>query len=534
MVLSINSSLNNEKYLNCRRKSGNPIPFGNAQCPTINIDKSSDGKFSTSEATKNFIKGIVSPLTSMFSSPKNFLTGIGIAAGSMVLIAATGGAIAPILVTAGIGMGTFQAGKAIYQLASAKNGDDAEKAFYDFGGATSAIGLSAMGAKISLKQANIKTTGLNVIGSVKECILSSKKLAIQSFEVFKSGYFKTNIANTIKIAKQPQKLRKFSKELSAETEQKFQDSFNALKDTLPDEYKPFLKGRSKSEISIYEKMVKDIRTIDQQIKQIQASTKISNAAKSEALKELHIERKKISTQSATAKSKVGDGYGTRLILDDVSPKNIEKLINHFIDSVKRGDIEITEIENYNGANPKLANKNTPYFSTEQIKELQKISSHATLKEKPKTSGYTAVQLKIRPKNREIMELQIRGKYIDEVANWEHLPYDLRQGKDIAKGNNKSGILTAGIKKAIEKLTETEYNLYQKYVYDNYMYARAKETNVVMTEPKFPKDLNPILKAENLQIIYDKISKLKPSPVRNPYEIKPQLGILASTESLNQC
>lgn len=533
-LLSVNSSLNSDKHLNFAGNSGNSTSFGRTQHTSYPpVDKSNDGKFSCSEAVRNFAKGLISPITSMFSTPKDFIMGLGMAAGSIALIAATGGAAAPILAAVGVGMGAVQAGKAVYQIASAKNGDDVEKAFYNIGGATTTIGLSSAGAKTALKQANIKTDGLNVIGSVKECFLSSKKLALQSFDIFKTGYFKTNISNTLKIAKQPQKLRKFAKELSEETEHKFQKSFTALEETFPEEYKPFLKGRNKSEISMYEKMVKEFGTIDEQIRQIQGNLKMDPAEKKLALKELQVERKKIATTAAAAKAKVEDGYGARLILDDVSPANMEKLMQHFIESVKRGDIEITEIENYNGANKNFLAKNEPYFTTDQVQELQKVAGGITLREKPKASGYTAVQLKIRPRNGEVMELQIRGNYMDQVANWEHIPYDLRQGKDIARGNNQTGILTSDIKNAIEKLSDEQYNLYQKYVYDNYIYARAKECKLSIPQPEFPQGIDPILKAETLANMHEQISKFPPSCVRNPFELRPQTALIAGIESLDQ-
>jgi hypothetical protein len=53
-----------------------------------------------------------------------------------------------------LGFGAFQGGKGIHHLLTAKNGDEREQAFYDLGGATSAIGLAPLGAKTSLKGIN--------------------------------------------------------------------------------------------------------------------------------------------------------------------------------------------------------------------------------------------------------------------------------------------------------------------------------------------------------------------------------------------
>ena len=49
---------------------------------------SKDGKFSLWEAAKNFGKGLISPITGMFSSKKNFLIGAGMIIGGAVLVAA--------------------------------------------------------------------------------------------------------------------------------------------------------------------------------------------------------------------------------------------------------------------------------------------------------------------------------------------------------------------------------------------------------------------------------------------------------------
>ena len=59
-------------------------------------------KISGKEKLVNFGKGIVSPVTIMFKSPKNFAIGALGIAGSGLLIAATGGAIAPVMVAAGV------------------------------------------------------------------------------------------------------------------------------------------------------------------------------------------------------------------------------------------------------------------------------------------------------------------------------------------------------------------------------------------------------------------------------------------------
>lgn len=49
------------------------------------------------------------------------------------------------------------------------------------------------------------------------------------------------------------------------------------------------------------------------------------------------------------------------------------------------------------------------------------------------------------KNGVVSEFQIRGKYINELAESEHIYYDLSEGKDISKGNPAIKELTDPLK-----------------------------------------------------------------------------------------
>lgn len=535
MVLNVNRLSNNSNiYANYQgKKSDNSPAMANAsESFNGNKDKSKDGKFSFSEAMKNFSKGVLSPVTNMFSSPQNFIVGVGMIVGSMALIAATGGAAAPILVAAGVGMGAIQAGKAVYNIATAKDGDDVEKAFYDVGGATSAIGLSVVGAKCSLKQANIETEGLNALNAVKKCFTSAKDLTVESINVFKSGYYKTNLDISSKMITQPTKLRKYSRELYEEGKQHIDDATKSLREILPDELKPALKGRNKCEISIYEKIVKE-RTVEinRKISQVQDNPILSEAVKKDKIASLLEERKKIDTDANFAKSKIEDLYGIRIT------GNINQLVAALVDAVKRGDIEITEIENYRGFNPIYNKQNEFYFSEAQIAELCEASKVAKtnvkvkVKNASKPSGYTATQLKIKQKNGKVIELQIRGEEIDKVSNWEHIPYDLRQGKDIAKGNNQLGILLSKAQKVIKELSTEQYAKYQEYIYDNYIYAQAKEFGKITTNPSLPEGIDPILSSENLRALHKQTLGFKPGNFKNPFNVSAQLALVAGEESL---
>ncbi len=133
-----------------------------------------DGKISGKEKLVNFGKGIVSPVTIMFKSPKNFAIGALGIAGSGLLIAATGGAIAPVMVAAGVvggGIGLLKSG------------------------------YSAINAKAALKGAGIDTKGMNFLKSTIECFKSVPSQVGKSAGAFASGEALTNIKNVLHIKK---------------------------------------------------------------------------------------------------------------------------------------------------------------------------------------------------------------------------------------------------------------------------------------------------------------------------------------------
>lgn len=154
----------------------------------LSSNASSDGKFSFLEAMKNFGKGLFSPVTSMFSSGKNFLIGTSMIIGGAVLTAITGGAILPLFIASGIAYGLIQGGTGIYKILKAKNGDDIEKAFGDFGTATSSIGLSLCGVKSVVQKAGFTSDSASTLEAVLGCFKNAPKSILNSYKNIKSNY----------------------------------------------------------------------------------------------------------------------------------------------------------------------------------------------------------------------------------------------------------------------------------------------------------------------------------------------------------
>lgn len=160
-----------------------------------------DGKISGKEKLVNFGKGVISPITIMFKSPKNFAIGaLGIAV-SGLLIAATGGAIAPVMVAAGVvggGIGLLKSG---YGAINAKTDDEARKAWQGLGLSTTTVAGSMAGSKAALKGAGIDTKGMNFFKATVECFKNVPSQVGKSVTAFTSGEALTNVKNALHINK---------------------------------------------------------------------------------------------------------------------------------------------------------------------------------------------------------------------------------------------------------------------------------------------------------------------------------------------
>lgn len=523
MVLNVNNIYNNSiLYGRNLRAQGSRI-----NSPKFSFEKNdsaNDGKFSAKEALKNFAKGLVSPITSMFSSGKNFLISSSIFAGTSALVVATNGAIAPVLVAAGVVMGAVQAGKAALKIAKAKNGDDVEKAFYDIGGATTAVGLSTLGAKTSLRQVGMQTEKMNVFKSTVECFKNIKPLVIESFSSFKSGTFKTNIYNAVKPYLFAKRIRQMGRKIFNEGIKFYKQDFNEIKSVIPEEFHADLKVRPKNNTSILDKLI-DRAVFYREIRKIKRDNTLTQAEKDLGISKLKAKRKMFNTDDDFARKLVDDLVGTRLVVKDPVPENIDKIVNSLVEAIKNDKIVITEIKNYYGA----GNQKGVYFNENHIAKIKAAADDKGITIKsieapiPKDSGYCTVQMKIKHKSGNWGELQIRGKHINEIENVEHIVYDLKKGKDIVKGNLELSKLFYPIKNAIKKLSPGKYSEFQDYIVKKYKFARAKEMGIAVEDPILPNGVDKILDINNLKVVYENSQKIKLITNKKPL-ILPQIGL----------
>lgn len=159
-------------------------------------DGKDDGKISFKEKIKNFGEGLVKPIKTIFSSPKNMIITAASIAGGAALIALTGGAAAPVMVAAGLVGGTVQVGKGIYKQVNAKTDNEARMAWQDMGSGTFTIGASAAGAKSSLKAAKVDgAKNMSTIKAIGKCLVDLPKNIKTSFKNISSKVSATPVTN---------------------------------------------------------------------------------------------------------------------------------------------------------------------------------------------------------------------------------------------------------------------------------------------------------------------------------------------------
>ena len=115
----------------------------------------------------------------------------------------------------------------------------------------------------------------------------------------------------------------------------------------------------------------------------------------------------------------------------------------------------------------------------------------------KASGYRTAQMNIVHSNDALGEIQFRGKYTNMIGEYEHIAYDLRQGK------NTLGPVFDEYATAVSKLDDNEYAKYNEYLEKCYNYYNRLELGLPAIKPKLPTRFNKILSEENMCKLHDK-------------------------------
>ncbi|MBR1425099.1 hypothetical protein IJ579_06010, partial [bacterium] len=209
----------------------------------------------------------------------------------------------------------------------------------------------------------------------------------------------------------------------------------------------------------------------------------------------------------------GDTRGAMLKAAELQSQPAVDKIKDMIDMIASGeaDFEITRITNY------VSKDGIPYFSDEQLAFLshyaatrglssfdtviriaedgdyagRPISREGKLITKSQPSGYTALQMNIKTKDGKVIEWQFRGDKVHEFAEGEHIPYDLRTGKNILGDHPELEPLYKPLQDLLcgvgedhaGRMPDAAFDEYNRYLNDYYAYLRKLELGFDSEEPR---------------------------------------------------
>lgn len=396
-----------------------------------------------------------------------------------------GGGAAPLLIAIGVGMGAFQVGTGVYKLATAKTAQEAENAFFDLGGGTSAIGLSVLGARASLKGVGVDTSKIGYLQATVRNFKEVPTSLSRTYSSFRTGSWKTNVRDVFsrstnrqnvsdssktnpKPNDNPTSLREYAEALQKEGKSQFAGALEEVRSIFPEQIRPLINGRPKGIASILDKLVRKVNK----------GKSIDGVGK--------------------ARGEIGDLIGTRLVLDDPTPAQIDLVVSSLTRAIRNKQITITEISNYRGPSGRA------YFTDEHMQMLH-MAAHESgqeiiFLEAPqlvKPSGYTTIQMNVRHRSSALGEFQIRGRHINRLAEIEHIPYDLRQGKDLSRGITRLAEIFQPVRDAVKSLAQEQYAAYMDYLASYYLHLRHLELGLPTTRPALPNGVHSILEIESL-------------------------------------
>lgn len=213
------------------------------------------------------------------------------------------------------------------------------------------------------------------------------------------------------------------------------------------------------------------------------------------------------------------------ILDALKTRQMQSAVDQLVDGIKTGSVKITELNNY-------GDNITSYFTEKQIQEIvdaydyavskkiisaddtfeivsqtqalkdskvlesgeqvwpSKVQEGKNLKITQKTkgaikdSGYTSGQMNTKHALNDGTiangELQIRGTEVNEFADVEHIPYDIRTGKITASDSKYSEIYDI-----IKNMEKSDYTSYNEYLGEIYKTLRMKELGLLDKSAAMP-------------------------------------------------
>lgn len=185
--------------------------------------------------------------------------------------------------------------------------------------------------------------------------------------------------------------------------------------------------------------------------------------------------------------RISDGLGGRLIIDRPNRAAMRTFVDELIKAMKNRQIEVLKIENYWGQV-----NGTPYLTRKQLDRIKRVAHNLkqtipdtlTGKAAQRNSGYTSLHLDLRLPNGTKVELQVRGRVMQQLAEVSHLFYDFISGKPASKAVLASPTWSRALR-LIERMSSTERSAYSAYLAQAYSFVRTYITTGDAVPPKFP-------------------------------------------------
>ncbi|MCD7780280.1 MAG: hypothetical protein LUH05_06365, partial [Candidatus Gastranaerophilales bacterium] len=383
------------------------------------------------------------------------------------------------------------------------------------------------------KSSNTANEG-NVVNQTE--VSNSSQISDTSSELETTAAKPSNTADEVKIPEEiEQELNKNAENMNKLFKSNIKDATDQIDNefgALSSVEKDGVTGRAKSQKSILAKLEKKFK--DGKLKS--TSTEACTDAIGDAygtrvqIKSLSTERSKeiiedcLSGSDITYEQFIKYMNGDTLNLDDASitalnemkgtiidllkEEQTQEVVDQLVDAIGNGRLTITELNNY-------GDDISSYFTNAQLQEIadayyiqtgEKLtlvtaddftngsgtkfdmnsSSDYTVNidtsKAVKDSGYATSQMNTQQLLKDGTtgngELQIRGSALNEFADAEHIPYDIKSGK-ITDIDTKYSDVYGTIKSMIEDGT---YDNYNQYIVDTYQHLRLQELGIETVKP----------------------------------------------------
>ncbi|MCB0422901.1 MAG: hypothetical protein KDD61_18010 [Bdellovibrionales bacterium] len=185
---------------------------------------------------------------------------------------------------------------------------------------------------------------------------------------------------------------------------------------------------------------------------------------------------------------ISDGLGGRLIIDRPSESAMDTFTHELVALVKAKKVEVLRIENYWGERDGV-----PYLSKKQVEQIldaingqqSQTPTVVTGDLAKRASGYTSLHLDLRLPNGQKVELQVRGRILQQLAEVSHLFYDSLNGKAPASTVFDHPEWSKALQ-LIEKMDEQQKALYKVYLAAGFRTVRNFISGRSVTSPpEFP-------------------------------------------------